>query len=194
MKYSNSSGRCNLILFSEIVETKGKIKSIREETLLNRIYIIRGQKVMLDRNLAALYQVETKRLNEQVRRNPGRFPVDFMFQLTEKEFENLKSHFATSSWGGNRKLPFVFTEQGVAMLSSVLNSERAIHVNIQIMRLFTKIRQSMIDNTELRLAIEEVRKRTDNNTKNIELVFKYFDEMLERNEKQKERVRIGYKP
>ncbi len=194
MKYSNSSGRCNLILFSEIVEAKGKIKSIREETLLNRIYIIRGQKVMLDRDLAALYQVETKRLNEQVRRNPGRFPVDFMFQLTEKEFENLKSQNATSSWGGNRKLPFVFTEQGVAMLSSVLNSERAIHVNIQIMRLFTKIRQSMIDNTELRLAIEEVRKRTDNNTKNIELVFKYFDEMLEKNEKQKERVRIGYKP
>jgi len=194
MKYSNSSGRRNLILFSEIVEAKGKIKSIREETLLNRIYIIRGQKVMLDRDLAALYQVETKRLNEQVRRNPGRFPVDFMFQLTEKEFENLKSHFATSSWGGNRKLPFVFTEQGVAMLSSVLNSERAIHVNIQIMRLFTKIRQSMIDNTELRLAIEEVRKRTDNNTKNIELVFRYFDEMLEKNEKQKERVRIGYKP
>lgn len=194
MKYSNRSGRCNLILFSEIVEAKGKIKSIREETLLNRIYIIRGQKVMLDRDLAALYQVETKRLNEQVRRNPGRFPVDFMFQLTEKEFENLKSQNATSSWGGNRKLPFVFTEQGVAMLSSVLNSERAIHVNIQIMRLFTKIRQSMIDNTELRLAIEEVRKRTDNNTKNIELVFKYFDEMLEKNEKQKERVRIGYKP
>jgi ORF6N domain len=149
---------------------------------------------MMDRDLAALYQVETKRLNEQVRRNPGRFPADFMFQLTEKEFENLKSQFATSSWGGNRKLPLVFTEQGVAMLSSVLSSERAIHVNIQIMRLFTKIRQSMTDNTELRLAIEEVRKRTDNNTKNIELVFKYFDEMLEKNEKQKERVRIGYKP
>lgn len=86
-----------------MVDTKGKIKAIREETLLNRIYIIRGQKVMLDRDLAALYQVETKRLNEQVRRNPGRFPVDFMFQLTEEEFENLKSQNATSSWGGNRK-------------------------------------------------------------------------------------------
>lgn len=149
---------------------------------------------MLDRDLAELYQVETKRLNEQVRRNLGRFPADFMFELTEREFENLKSQFATSSWGGNRKSPLVFTELGVAMLSSVLNSERAINVNIQSMRLFTKIRQSMMDNTELRLAIERIRKRTENNTKNIELVFRYLDELLKRNEKQKERVRIGYKP
>ncbi|MBK6634463.1 MAG: ORF6N domain-containing protein [Chitinophagaceae bacterium] len=99
---------------------------------MNKIYLIRGQKVMLDSDLSALYQVETRRLNEQVTRNKERFPEDFMFQLTVDEYENLISQFATSSWGGRRKLPYAFTEQGVAMLSSVLNSPTAINVNIQI--------------------------------------------------------------
>jgi len=96
---------------------------------MNKIYLIRSQKVMLDEDLAELYQVATKRLNEQVRRNIDRFPEDFMFRLTQKEFENLKSQFATSSWGGRRKLPLAFTEQGVSMLSGVLNSETAIGVH-----------------------------------------------------------------
>ena len=95
---------------------------IPEEVLMNKIYLIRGQKVMLDEEIAELYQVETKRLNEQVKRNSERFLEDFMFQLTVQEFENLKSQIATSSWGGRRKLPYAFTEQGVAILSSVLNS------------------------------------------------------------------------
>jgi hypothetical protein len=98
---------------------------------------------MLDEDLAELYDVETRRLNEQVKRNKARFPMDFMFQLTKEEFENLKSQFATSSWGGRRKLPHAFTEQGVAMLSGVLHSDRAIRVNIQIIRVFTRMREML---------------------------------------------------
>lgn len=116
------------------------------ETIKDMIYIIRGQRVMLDSDLANLYQVETKRLNEQVRRNLDRFPDDFMFQISKTEFENLKSQFATSSsdWGGKRKQPLVFTENGVAMLSSVLNSKQAVQVNIAIMRIFTKLRSFLM--------------------------------------------------
>ena len=167
--------------------------NVPDEIVINKIYHIRGQKVMLDADLAELYQVDTKRLNEQVKRNLKRFPEDFMFQPTTIEFSNLKSQIATSSWGGKRKLPFVFTEQGVAMLSGILNSDRAISVNIQIMRIFTKIRRSLMDNTELRLAIEEIRNKTENNTKNIELVFQYLDELLIKKEEPKERKQIGYK-
>src|SRR4029077_6993647 len=111
-----------------------KSHAVAVRAIERKIFIIRGHKVMFDQDLAALYGVPTKRLNEQVQRNIRRFPADFMFQLTGEEYENLKSQFATSSWGGRRKLPSVFTEQGVAMLSSDLNSERSIWVNIQIMR------------------------------------------------------------
>lgn len=107
---------------------------VAEQKILSKIYVVRGQKVMLDEDLAEMYQVATRRLNEQVKRNIKRFPKDFMFTLAEKEYENLKSQNATSSWGGRRKLPNAFTEQGVAMLSSVLNSDTAIEVNIRIIR------------------------------------------------------------
>src|SRR5665811_240024 len=117
--------------------SENNIIAIPEEVIMSKIYLIRGQKVMLDSDLAELYGVETRRLNEQVKRNIDRFPEDFMFQLMEPEFENLKSQIATSSWGGRRKLPFAFTEHGVLMLSSVLNSNLAIKVNIQIMRIYT---------------------------------------------------------
>jgi hypothetical protein len=166
---------------------------IPHEVIMNKIYFIRGHKVMLDRDLGDLYQVETKRLNEQVKRNTKRFPEDFMFQLTEQEFENLKSQIATSSWGGTRKLPFVFTEHGVLMLSSILTSDRAIQLNILIMRVFARIRQMITDNTELRLAIEKLERKTENHTKNIEVVFKYFDELLEKKENPIPRKAIGYK-
>ena len=118
---------------------------------------------MMDRDLALLYGVSTKVLNQAVRRNIGRFPVDFMFQLTEEEFLNLMSQFVTSSsdWGGVRKRPFAFTEQGVAMLSSVLRSERAIFVNIQIMRTFTKLREMIGQNEELKRKIEALESRYD---------------------------------
>ena len=110
--------------------------TLADEVIISKIYLIREHKVMLDDDLAELYQVQTRRLNEQVKRNIDRFPDDFMFQLDEKEWENLKSQNATSSWGGRRKKPYAFTEHGVLMLSSVLNSDRAIQVNIQIMRIY----------------------------------------------------------
>ena len=166
---------------------------VPDEIIMNHIYFIRGQKVMLDRDLAKLYGVSTGNFNKAVKRNLNRFPVDFMFQLTDGEFGNLIFQIGTSSWGGTRKLPFVFTEQGVAMLSSVLNSEKAIAVNIQIIRLFTKIRQGMIDSAELKLEVEKLKKKTDNNTKNIELVFQYLDELLDKKENPKPKKTIGFK-
>lgn len=113
------------------------------EKVQEKIHKIRGHSVMIDRDLASMYGVETRRLNEQIKRNIKRFPQDFMFQLTTEEFENLKSQFATSSWGGTRKLPYVFTELGVAMLSSVINSDTAIEINMSIMRAFVAIRHAI---------------------------------------------------
>jgi hypothetical protein len=165
---------------------------IPEEIILNKIYYVRGQKVMIDSDLAELYGVETKRLNEQVKRNAIRFPIDFMFELTETEFRNLKSQIATSSWGGRRKPPFVFTEHGVLMLSGVLNSEKAIKVNIQIMRIFIKIRELLIDNLSVKFEIEEIKKKLANQDKNIELVFNYLDELMDKQENPKPRKKIGF--
>ena len=115
------------------------------ELIQSKIYEIRGQKVMLDFDLASLYQVETRVLNQAVKRNIKRFPSDFMFQLTSDEWAILKSQFVISSWGGTRKLPFAFTEQGLAMLSGVLNSDIAIQVNINIMRAFVAVRQMLVN-------------------------------------------------
>ena len=165
---------------------------VPDEIIMNRIYFIRDQKVMIDSDLAELYGVETKRLNEQVKRNIGRFPADFMFQLTDDEFRNLKSQIATSSWGGRRKPPYAFTEHGVLMLSSVLNSDSAIKVNIQIMRIFTKVREMLTDNLSVKLEIEEIKKKLTNQDKNIELVFKYLDELIEKQENPQPRKRIGF--
>lgn len=167
---------------------------IPDETLMSKIYFIRDQKVMIDEDLAELYGVPTKRLNEQVSRNIDRFPADFMFKLTDDEFTNLRSQFATSSWGGRRNPPNVFTEHGVLMLSSVLNSKQAIKVNIQVMRIFTRIRQMFLDNTELRLEIELIKKKLDNQDKNMDIVFRYLDELIEKKADQQERKRIGFKP
>jgi len=168
---------------------------IPDEIVISKIYYIRGQKVMLDSDLAELYGIQTKRLNEQVNRNIDRFPDDFMFRLNEKEFENLRSQIATSSWGGRRALPLVFTEHGVLMLSSVLNSKQAIQVNIQVMRIFTKIRQMLADNTEIRLEVEKIKNKLENQDKNMEIVFKYLDELLEKSDKPSPpRKRIGFKP
>jgi len=158
--------------------------SIPVEIIQNKIYLIRGHKVMLDRDLAELYNVPSKRLKEQVRRNLKRFPDDFMFELTWEETESLRSQIvtlkeadtsrpqiATLKKGHNIKyLPFAFTEQGVAMLSSVLNSERAIEVNIQIMRVFTKLREMMITHKDLARKIEDLeRKFSDHNQKIIQI-------------------------
>ena len=148
---------------------------------------------MLDRDLAILYGIETKVLNQAVKRNMSRFPEDFMFQLTEIEFQNLKSQIVTSSWGGSRKLPSAFTEHGVLMLSSVLKSDKAIQVNIQIMRIFTKVRQMLLDTTELKIDILQIQKKLENHDKNIELVFSYLDELIEKKENEPPRPTIGYK-
>ena len=131
------------------------------ETIEQKILLIRGQKVMLDRDLAVLYGVATRDLNKAVNRNLTRFPNDFMVQLTRIEFENLKFHFGTSSWGGTRKLPKAFTEQGIAMLSSVLNSERAVQVNIAIMRAFVKLREIIVSNKDLARKLNELEKKYD---------------------------------
>lgn len=167
---------------------------IPDDIIMNKIFYVREQKVMLDSDLAELYGVETRRLNEQVARNIERFPEDFMFRLNEIEFESLMSQFATSKRGGRRKLPYVFTEHGVLMLSSVLNSKQAIQVNIQVMRIFTRIRRMFLDNTDLRLQIEKIKTKLDNQDKNMELVFQYLDELTEKKDEPKNRTRIGYKP
>lgn len=165
---------------------------LSEETISNTIYYIRNQKVMLDRDLALLYGIETRVLKQAVRRNISRFPEDFMFELSKEEFQNLTSQIVTSSWGGNRKSPFAFTEHGILMLSSVLNSEKAIQTNIQIMRIFTKVRQMLLDTTEIKLDIVQIQKKLENQGKNIELVFSYLDELTEKKE-EKPRTKIGYK-
>lgn len=148
---------------------------------------------MLDKDLAELYGVSTGNLNKAVKRNIKCFPDDFMFQLSNQEFDNLKFHFGISSWGGTRKLPYAFTEQGVAMLSGVLNSDRAISVNIQIMRIFSKIREMLTDSLSLKLEIEEIKKKIENQDKNIELVFNYLDELIEKRESKFTRNKIGFK-
>jgi hypothetical protein len=139
----------------------------------SKIYIIRGEKVLLDFDLANLYQIPTKRLKEQVKRNTKRFPRDFMFVLTNQELKDLRSQFATSSsgWGGHRTPPFAFTEQGVAMLSSVLQSDRANHVNIAIMRAFVQMRQILISNKELENKLTELESKYEHHDHELKLVF-----------------------
>ena len=167
--------------------------TIPDEIITSKLYLIRDQKVMLDWDLAELYQVQTKQLKRQVRRNAERFPEDFMFELSIEESDNLRSQFGTSSWGGSRYIPMVFTEQGVAMLSSVLNSSRAIAVNIRIIRVFTKIREILTDNLNIKLEIEEIKKKLSNQNKNIELVFNYLDELIDKKDNPKPISKIGYK-
>jgi hypothetical protein len=173
---------------------KGTSKlAIPDEIITNKIYLVRDKKVMLDEDLAELYGVTTGNLNKAVSRNIARFPDDFMFQLTKEEFDNLFFQTGTSSWGGRRKPPYAFTEQGVAMLSGILHSERAITVNIQIMRVFTKVREILMDNLSIRLEIEQIKKTLLNQDKNIELVFSYLDEMMEKHDNPRPRKAIGFK-
>lgn len=164
---------------------------VTDEAVVGKIYLIRGCKVMLDVDLAELYQVSTKRLNEQVKRNASRFPEDFAFLLTDRELSNLKSQIATASWGGRRTLPWAFTEQGVAMLSSVLNSDRAIQVNIQIIRIFTKMREILLDYKDVLLRLEQLETQTMKNTEDVKVVFDYLKQLLVPTE-QVNRRRIGF--
>jgi len=173
------------------VATRITRQTLPDETIMSKIYLIRGQKVMLDKDLAELYQVETKRLNEQVKRNADRFPGDFMFQLTPEEFENLKSHFATSSWGGTRKPPFAFTEQGVSMLSGVLNSKIAIQVHIQIIRIFTRMRELLLTNKDILIKLEKLENNVKENSEDIATIFKALKQLL--TPPKTKRALIGFK-
>ncbi|WP_413999115.1 ORF6N domain-containing protein [Flavobacterium sp. W1B] len=159
------------------------------EIIKNKIFEIRGQKVMLDFDLALLYNIETKRLKEAVRRNTNRFPEDFMFELTEIEFNSLRSQIASSNRGGTRYMPFAFTEQGVAMLSSVINSEKAIEINISIIRAFVTIRQFTLTYSELKdriLAIE-------NQFPDIYKALNYLVDKDADAKNNTDRIKIGYK-
>ncbi|MBN8702928.1 MAG: ORF6N domain-containing protein [Bacteroidetes bacterium] len=177
------------------MENKEEPVMISDSSIINQIYFIRRQKVMIDRDLAILYGVETRTLKQAVNRNMQRFPADFMFEMSITEFENWRSQFVTSNSDkmGLRHKPYCFTEQGVAMLSSILKSEKAILVNIQIIRIFTRLKQMLIDSTEIRLEIEQIKQKLGNQSKNIELVFQYLDKLLEKKENKQERPKIGYK-
>jgi len=183
---------------------------IQSEIIMSKIYMIRGQKVMLDRDLAEMYKVETRWLNEQVKRNMDRFPIDFMFQLTQEELGILMSQSATSSWGSIKKTTLVFTEHGVLMLYSVLNSLRATQVNIQIMRIYTKLREILLTNSEVLLKLENLDKKMINlgqdvkmHVGEIETIFSLIDEWRKEKEDEKNKEKawlaapknpIGFKP
>ena len=160
------------------------------QIIQNRIYEIRGLKVILDYDLAELYEVETRALNQAVKRNMKRFPIDFMFQLNEEEAEILKSQFVTSSWGGTRKLPFAFTEQGVTMLASVLRSDKAIEINIQIVRAFIILRQYALGYTELNQKLETFMLETNMQFNDIYQALTELASMKEQDAKS--RKRVGY--
>ncbi len=161
MKQPNSRG-----------ESGGRKPTLPIERIAGQIYVIRGENVMLDEDLAALYGVATKRLNEQVSRNRERFPADFMFRLTAQELDNLRSQTATSSWGGRRNRPRVFTEQGVAMLSSVLRSRQAVQVNIAIVRTFVRLRHALTTNEDLAYRVAQ-------HDQQITVLFKHVQALLE---------------
>ena len=172
--------------------------AVSDEMVVNKIYQIRGQRIMLDRDLAELYGVTTGNLNLAVRRNKNRFPVDFMFQLNKSEMQNLILQSATSSWGGTRKFPYAFTEHGVLMLSSVLKSDSAIQVNIQIMRVYTRMKELLLTHKDIISKIEQLEKKLmkqDRKNKKydeqMQLLFAYLKELLP---KQNEPMRrIGYR-
>ena len=159
-----------------------------QERLEKRIFVIRGKSVIIDSDLARLYEVTTKRLNEQVKRNKKRFPEDFMFKLTSEESNHLRSQFATSNQGGRRHLPYVFTEPGVAMLSSVLNSEKAIRVNIQIIRTFIKLREFISTHKELAVKLNLLEKKTDKHDKDIQSIFEAIRQIIAIPEKPKRKI------
>ncbi len=170
-----------------------KIITIPLEKIINKIYLIRNQKVMLDRDLAELYGVETKRLKEAVKRNIERFPEDFMFEMSKEEFQDWRSQFATSNSDimGLRHAPFCFTEQGVAMLSSVLNSKQAIDVNIHIIRVFTKMREMLLTHKDILLKLEQLEKATLKNSNDVQIIFTALKQLLD--PPIPSRKKIGYK-
>jgi hypothetical protein len=169
----------------------GKGRSlVPRERIEQAIMMLRGEKVILDKDLAALYGVTTSNLNKAVTRNIKRFPEDFMFRLTKDEFDGLKLHFGTSSWGGTRKLPRAFSEQGVAMLSSVLRSRRAIRVNIEIMRAFVQLRRMLISHAELARKLADLERKYD---KQFAVVFEAIRQLMAP-PPERPKGKIGFRP
>ena len=170
-----------------------------DDVVLTKIHLIRDQKIMIDRDLAELYGIETRRLKEAVRRNRKRFPEDFMFEMTKEELSNWRSQIATSNAErmGLRYQPFCFTEQGMTMLSCVINSERAIMVNIQIIRIFSRMRELLVPNRDILQKLLDLESKGIDHDKKINLIFKYLEKLRKSEaEKQnvKQRPRIGFKP
>lgn len=171
---------------------------IPEETVISKIYLIRGRKVILDRDLAAFYGIETRRLKEQVRRNPERFPEDFMFEFTKEELQDFRHQFGNTSKEimGLRIQPFAFTEHGILMLASVLNTERAIQINILIVRVFNRMREMLMTHSELIRNIEQLRSHISEHDNKFLLIFEYlkqFEEVKQQELEQRNRPRIGFK-
>lgn len=167
---------------------------ISAKVIKSKIFEVRGQKVMLDVDLAEMYDVETKVFNQSIKRNLQRFPSDFMFTLTDKEFQSLRSQIVTSKRGGTRYLPSAFTEQGVAMLSSILNSEKAIDVNIAIIRTFVLVKQSVLDYKDLSDNLKKLERKLNKNFKEIFTALDYLITKKQEEETLKNRKRIGFKP
>lgn len=163
------------------------------KNIQSKIYEIRNQKVMLDFDLAQLYEVETKVLNQAVKRNADRFPDDFMFQLTEKEFESNRSQFVTGSQKHRGNLPYAFTEQGVSMLSSVLKSKKAVQVNISIMRVFVAVKQMILGNTELSKKLEKLETKYNKQFSDVYEALNYLMDIKKADDNLKKRTKIGYK-
>jgi phage regulator Rha-like protein len=180
-----------------MAKSKGII-AVPDEVIMSKIYLIRGKKVMLDRDLAELYGVETKQLKRAVRRNIERFPVDFMFEMKKEELINWRYQFGTSNADkmGLRYPPFCFTEHGVLMLASVLNSYRAIQINIQIVRVFTKMREMLMENKEILHQLEKIQEKLAKHDEKIILIFEYIKQLEQEKQQiadQQNRKRIGYK-
>ncbi len=162
-----------------------------DEVVMSKIFLLRGVRIMLDFDLAELYGTETKQLKRSVRRNPARFPADFMFELTTEELEILRCQIGTSRWGGSRYRPMAFTEQGVAMLSSVLTSRKAVSVNIQIIRVFTRMKQWIVTQKDILLKLQALEKTVSKHSRDFRLVFAYLRELL--NPPSAPMRRIGFK-
>jgi hypothetical protein len=172
----------------ERIPVDEKRSLIPVERIEKLIYLIRGQKVILDRDLASLYGVQTKQLKRAVRRNINRFPEDFMFELSQEELENLRCQIGTSSWGGTRYQPMVFTEQGVAMLSSVLNSERAIEVNITIVRVFVRLREMIGTHKELARKLSELEQHLKDHDQQIQAIFEAIRQLMSPPERPRKKI------
>jgi len=173
-----------------------KMPTVPEEVIVSKIYLIRGRNVMLDEDLAELYGVETKHLKRAVRRNEKRFPEDFMFELRSEEFEILRCRFGTSRWGGTRYLPMAFTEQGVAMLSSILNSDMAILMNIRIIRIFTRMREILLAHKDILEKLNQIERRIVDHDDKILLIFEYLRQLEQAKQEEqafKERKQIGFR-